>query len=81
MTIFVTLIDRMGQFVDDIVDYANKSFNPQMVIDGLTVSQPFKNLWCLSISGIEMPLYAIADTIFLTKMQKGENQLNRSSPW
>ena len=34
MTIFVTLIDRMGQFVDDIVDYANKSFNPQMVIDG-----------------------------------------------
>jgi hypothetical protein len=34
MTIFVTQIDRMGQFVDDIVDYANKSFNPQMVIYG-----------------------------------------------
>ena len=34
MTIFVTLIDRMGPFVEDIVDYANKSFNPQMVIDG-----------------------------------------------
>ena len=31
-------------------------------------------------SALEIAILTVADTIFLTKMQKRENQLNRSSP-
>ena len=41
-----------------------------------TVSLSYKNLRLLSISSLEMPLYAGTDTIFLTIMQKRENRRN-----